>query len=43
VFKVAGQGHGMDEARKARSARFARGPRKPTVSSDAATDGAAPN
>lgn len=43
VFKVAGRGQGMDEARKAMSARYARDPRKPAMPGYAATGGAASN
>ena len=34
VFKVAGKGQGLDDARKALAARFARGPRTPTPPTD---------
>lgn len=39
VFKVAGKGQGMDEARKALAARFARGPRNPAPSTNPAPTG----
>lgn len=39
VFKVAGKGQGLDEARKALAARFARGPRTPAPSVDPAPTG----
>ncbi|HEY8681654.1 MAG TPA: hypothetical protein VIM06_00655 [Rhodanobacter sp.] len=39
VFKVAGQGQGLDEARKALAARFARGSRTPAPPSDPAPSG----
>ncbi|GAA0888610.1 hypothetical protein [Rhodanobacter soli] len=39
VFKVAGKGQGLDDARKALAARFARGSRTPTPPSDPASAG----
>ncbi len=39
VLKVAGKGQGLDEARKALAARFARGPRTPTPPSGPAPNG----
>jgi hypothetical protein len=39
VFKVAGKGQGLDEARKALAARFARGSRTPAQPSDPAPSG----
>ena len=36
VLKVAGKGQGLDEARKALAARFARGPRNPAPASEPA-------
>ncbi len=39
VFKVAGKGQGLGEARKALSARFARGPRSSVPSTDPAPTG----
>ena len=39
VFKVAGKGQGLDDARKALAVRFARGSRTPTSPSDPAPTG----
>ncbi len=39
VFKFAGKGQGLDEARKALAARFSRGPRTPAPPSDPAPSG----
>jgi hypothetical protein len=39
VFKVAGKGQGLDEARKALAARFTRGPRAPTPPTGPASNG----
>lgn len=39
VFKVAGKGQGLDNARKALSARFARGPRTPAQPTGPAPSG----
>lgn len=39
VFKVAGKGQGLEDARKALAVRFARGSRTPTPPSDPAPTG----